>query len=92
MDFDLTQDQREIQALAREFAQAEIDPHDGAYRDAEADEMDRLRERKRELALTQVLTERGFVDPVDEGGQQHGSLHRAYGSLLASTNTRPSGK
>ena len=27
MDFDLTQDQREIQALAREFAQAEIDPH-----------------------------------------------------------------
>ena len=27
MDFDLTQDQREIQALAREFARAEIDPH-----------------------------------------------------------------
>ena len=27
MDFDLTQDQREIQALARDFAQAEIDPH-----------------------------------------------------------------
>jgi alkylation response protein AidB-like acyl-CoA dehydrogenase len=27
MDFDLTQDQREIQGLAREFARAEIDPH-----------------------------------------------------------------
>ena len=27
MDFDLTQDQREIQALARDFARAEIDPH-----------------------------------------------------------------
>jgi alkylation response protein AidB-like acyl-CoA dehydrogenase len=27
VDFDLTQDQREIQALAREFAKAEIDPH-----------------------------------------------------------------
>ena len=27
MDFDLTQDQREIQALTRDFAQAEIDPH-----------------------------------------------------------------
>jgi butyryl-CoA dehydrogenase len=27
VDFDLTQDQREIQALARDFAQAEIDPH-----------------------------------------------------------------
>src|SRR5215212_3243299 len=27
MDFDLTQDQRKIQALTREFAQAEIDPH-----------------------------------------------------------------
>ena len=27
MDFDLTQDQKEIQALAREFAKAEIDPH-----------------------------------------------------------------
>ena len=27
MDFDLTQDQREIQALTREFARAEIDPH-----------------------------------------------------------------
>jgi len=27
VDFDLTQDQREIQALAREFARAEIDPH-----------------------------------------------------------------
>ena len=27
MDFELTQEQREIQALARDFAQAEIDPH-----------------------------------------------------------------
>ena len=27
MDFDLTQDQREIQALTRDFAQSEIDPH-----------------------------------------------------------------
>ena len=27
MDFDLTPDQREIQALTRDFAQAEIDPH-----------------------------------------------------------------
>ena len=27
MDFDLTQDQREIQAVTREFARAEIDPH-----------------------------------------------------------------
>jgi alkylation response protein AidB-like acyl-CoA dehydrogenase len=27
MDFELTQDQREIQALTREFARAEIDPH-----------------------------------------------------------------
>ncbi|MFL5950221.1 MAG: acyl-CoA dehydrogenase family protein [Gaiellaceae bacterium] len=27
MDFDLTQDQREIQALTRDFAQAEIEPH-----------------------------------------------------------------
>jgi len=27
VDFDLTQDQREIQALARDFARAEIDPH-----------------------------------------------------------------
>ena len=27
MDFDLTQDQREIQALTRDFARAEIDPH-----------------------------------------------------------------
>jgi alkylation response protein AidB-like acyl-CoA dehydrogenase len=27
VDFDLTQDQREIQALTREFARAEIDPH-----------------------------------------------------------------
>jgi alkylation response protein AidB-like acyl-CoA dehydrogenase len=27
LDFELTSDQREIQALTREFAQAEIEPH-----------------------------------------------------------------
>jgi len=31
VDFDLTQDQREIQALTREFARAEIDPHAGRW-------------------------------------------------------------
>ena len=31
MDFDLTQDQREIQGLTREFARAEIDPHAAAW-------------------------------------------------------------
>jgi len=31
MDFSLTDDQREIQALAREFAQAEIEPHAAAW-------------------------------------------------------------
>src|SRR5215213_10100185 len=31
MDFQLTDDQREIQALAREFAQAEIDPNAGDW-------------------------------------------------------------
>ena len=41
MDFELTQDQREIQALAREFARAEIDPH--------AAEWDRTHEFPREL-------------------------------------------
>ena len=41
MDFELTQDQREIQALAREFARAEIDPH--------AAEWDRSHEFPREL-------------------------------------------
>jgi len=41
VDFELTQDQREIQALAREFARAEIDPH--------AAEWDRSHEFPREL-------------------------------------------
>jgi len=41
VDFELTQDQREIQALAREFARAEIDPH--------AAEWDRTHEFPREL-------------------------------------------
>ena len=31
MDFSLTDDQREIQALAREFAQAEIEPNAAAW-------------------------------------------------------------
>ena len=31
MDFELTQDQREIQALTRDFARAEIDPHAGRW-------------------------------------------------------------
>src|SRR5207249_11276686 len=31
VDFDLTQDQREIQALTRDFAKAEIDPHAAAW-------------------------------------------------------------
>ena len=31
MDFSLTDEQREIQALAREFAQAEIDPNAAAW-------------------------------------------------------------
>src|SRR5438093_5932304 len=31
MDFELTQDQREIQGLARDFARAEIDPHAAAW-------------------------------------------------------------
>jgi alkylation response protein AidB-like acyl-CoA dehydrogenase len=41
VDFELTQDQREIQALAHEFARAEIDPH--------AAEWDRTHEFPREL-------------------------------------------
>src|SRR5437773_4868553 len=31
MDFELTQDQHEIQALTRDFARAEIDPHAAAW-------------------------------------------------------------
>ena len=31
MDFELTQDQREIQGLTRDFARAEIDPHAAAW-------------------------------------------------------------
>ena len=31
MDFDLTQDQREIQALTRDFARAEIEPNASAW-------------------------------------------------------------
>ena len=32
MDFELTNEQREIQALARDFAQAEIEPHAAGIR------------------------------------------------------------
>ena len=51
MDFDLTQDQREIQALTRELAQAEIDPH--------AAEWDR--EHRFPLELFERLAELGLM-------------------------------
>ena len=61
MDFDLTQDQREIQALTRELAQAEIDPH--------AAEWDR--EHRFPLELFQRLAELGLMGvcvPEEYGG------------------------
>ena len=61
MDFDLTQDQREIQALTREFAQAEIDPH--------AAEWDR--EHRFPLELFERLAELGLMGvcvPEEYGG------------------------
>ncbi len=61
MDFELTQDQREIQALAREFARAEIDPH--------AAEWDRTHEFPRELFSK--LAELGLMGtcvPEEYGG------------------------
>jgi len=61
VDFELTQDQREIQALAREFARAEIDPH--------AAEWDRTHEFPRELFSK--LAELGLMGtcvPEEYGG------------------------
>ena len=61
MDFDLTQDQREIQALTRELAQAEIDPH--------AAEWDR--EHRFPLELFERLAELGLMGvcvPGEYGG------------------------
>jgi alkylation response protein AidB-like acyl-CoA dehydrogenase len=61
MRFDLTEDQREIQALAREFAQAEIEPN--------ASEWDRAHGFPR--SLFSKLSELGFMGvciPEDYGG------------------------
>jgi alkylation response protein AidB-like acyl-CoA dehydrogenase len=61
VDFDLTQDQREIQALTRELAQAEIDPH--------AAEWDR--EHRFPLELFERLAELGLMGvcvPEEYGG------------------------
>ncbi len=61
MDFDLTQDQLEIQALTRELAQAEIDPH--------AAEWDR--EHRFPLELFERLAELGLMGvcvPEEYGG------------------------
>ncbi len=61
MDFSLTDDQREIQALAREFAQAEIEPH--------AAEWDR--ERRFPTEVYEKLAELGLLGvciPEELGG------------------------
>jgi alkylation response protein AidB-like acyl-CoA dehydrogenase len=61
MDFELSDDQREIQALARDFAQAEIDPH--------APEWDRAHGFPHELIAK--LAELGFMGvcvPEEYGG------------------------
>ena len=61
MDFDLTQDQREIQALTREFARAEIDPH--------AAEWDREHHFPRELyGRLAALGLMGVCVPEEYGG------------------------
>jgi alkylation response protein AidB-like acyl-CoA dehydrogenase len=61
VDFSLTADQREIQALAREFAQAEIEPH--------AAEWDREERFPRELyAKLAGLGLMGVCIPEDYGG------------------------
>jgi alkylation response protein AidB-like acyl-CoA dehydrogenase len=61
VDFDLTQDQREIQALTREFAQAEIDPH--------ASEWDREHHFPRELfGKLAELGLMGVCVPEEYGG------------------------
>src|SRR2546423_12321046 len=61
MDFALTDDQREIQALAREFAQAEIEPH--------ASEWDRAHGFPQELlGKLAELGLMGVCVPEDYGG------------------------
>jgi butyryl-CoA dehydrogenase len=61
VDFDLTQDQREIQALTREFARAEIDPH--------ASRWDREHHFPRELfAQLAELGLMGVCIPQEYGG------------------------
>jgi alkylation response protein AidB-like acyl-CoA dehydrogenase len=61
VDFDLTQDQREIQALTREFARAEIDPH--------AAEWDREHHFPRELyGRLAALGLMGVCVPEEYGG------------------------
>ncbi len=61
MDFDLTHDQREIQALTREFARAEIDPH--------AAEWDRRHHFPRELfGRLAELGLMGVCVPEEYGG------------------------
>src|SRR5437879_13295338 len=61
MDFSLTDDQREIQALAHEFAQAEIDPH--------AAEWDREHHFPRELyGRLAALGLMGVCVPEEYGG------------------------
>ncbi len=61
MDFDLTKDQREIQALTREFARAEIDPH--------AAEWDREHHFPRELyGRLAALGLMGVCVPEEYGG------------------------
>jgi alkylation response protein AidB-like acyl-CoA dehydrogenase len=61
VDFELTQDQREIQALTREFARAEIDPH--------AAEWDREHRFPRELfAKLSELGLMGTCVPEEYGG------------------------
>jgi alkylation response protein AidB-like acyl-CoA dehydrogenase len=61
VDFDLTQDQREIQALTRDFAQAEIDPH--------ASQWDREHSFPRELfGKLAELGLMGVCVPAEYGG------------------------
>jgi alkylation response protein AidB-like acyl-CoA dehydrogenase len=61
MDFRLTSDQREIQALARKFSQAEIEPHAAAW-DREHRFPAELLERLAELGLM------GVCIPEEHGG------------------------
>ena len=61
MDFDLSADQREIQALAREFAQAEIEPHSAEW-DREHRFPEEVFEQLAELGLL------GVCVPEEYGG------------------------